>query len=182
MKTQTILNANNPTSKEAYEYFKKNRKFTIKAIDQYNYYRKAIEGIFMTLTDMIEDSQGGVYLEGIGYFCFVIYPTKMKKKGKRLENESLFKRVKKENTYFLYFFPDMEMEDFVLHRDKCEKVRPKRKDYKLHFSICQSYRISKLITKRKKDYRKKDFDYKTQLTTKILQRDDLNTIYSGNRE
>jgi len=177
-----LKECNDITSREAYEYFRKNRKFNIKAIDQYNYYKKAVEGLFFTIREILSESQGGVYIEGLGYFCFVIYPKKMKKKGKKLQNESLFRSIRKKNTYFLYFFPDLELEGYILTENKYIPIEAKREDYKLHFNICQNYRINRLITRRKQNFRNGEFDYKTELTTKILQKNDLNTIYSRNRK
>lgn len=120
-------------SREAYDFYRQERFHCAKGIDQYNYFVKSVSGIFSIIKEMMLNSKGGVYIEGLGYFCFVKY------KNKRRYGKGLIKR--KKALYFPYFFPDSKLKEwtmsdafnFDIHLLKAGK------EYNLYFNLCDSY-------------------------------------------
>lgn len=88
--------------REFYEFYKQNRKSPVVAINQYNYFVKAINGISLTLRDMVNESNGGVDIRGFGYFSNV------RSRGRR-RNYFETNPMKKHLKYYkfgLYFYPE----------------------------------------------------------------------------
>lgn len=59
------------SSRECYDYYRKNRKSVSKAIDQYKYFEKTIGALTNVIANLLIDGErgGGVYIEGLGYFA-----------------------------------------------------------------------------------------------------------------
>ena len=53
-------------SREFYEFYKKVRRKQCKKIDQYNYFEKAIGGMLIELKKIMEETNEGVHLRGLG--------------------------------------------------------------------------------------------------------------------
>lgn len=129
--------------REVYEFYKENRKKVANGLNDYNLFKKAVSGLMLVIRDMMVQGQGGVYIEGLGYFCNVMYPKKYKMRGKDIP---FFRRIEKQQYFFPYFFPDFEMTDwtfsdmFEIHAH--DKSNITRRDYKLHFDLCQTVRIA----------------------------------------
>lgn len=120
-------------TREFYEFYRKVRRKPSKKIDQYNYFKKAISGMLTELKKIIEETEHGVSLKGLGVFYKKPYgePTKKislftKKKVPRnkltlfLEDE--FLRAK----YIIYYTPKISS-DGVLREEKPEAVMLHRK-------------------------------------------------------
>lgn len=137
-------------SREVYDFYRKHRKKPCKGIDQYNYFKKSIDEIFAIIARMMVESEGGVYISGLGYFCFVKYP----KKCKDRKNKNKYIILKKER-YFPYFFPDKRLKSWTMSeafnfRIYYLKSKSESKEYKLHFDLCESYKPSKIESNKKR--------------------------------
>jgi hypothetical protein len=136
------------TSREAYDYYRANRKKTAVGINEYRLYVKAINGLFAELGRMIAAAQGGVYIEELGYFCHVVEPTKRVKKGVK---KTLLSKYNKHHHYFPYFFPDKDFKDFTMSGafyDYIYRRKSKDEKYLLHFDLCESYKEATLLHNR----------------------------------
>lgn len=94
------------TDRSSYEYYRQNRKAPSKTIDQYNYFVKAVEGVFNVIQDLIINSEEGVYVKDIGYFC-----AQKKRKKKRVKT-SLFKKGFNYST--VTFIPDENLKGWIM--------------------------------------------------------------------
>ena len=141
------------TDRVVYDFYRQNRREVAKGINQYNYFSKAVEGLLFVLQGMIAESEGGVYIEGLGYFACV----KNKSKRKLSNPKSLLDRGKKYQPYFPYFFPDNELSDWTMSETFVLKLRNRigsnKIQRKLHFDLCQSIRIADDFAKKKNNHR-----------------------------
>ena len=71
-------------TREFYDFYKKVRRKPSKKIDQYNYFKKAISGMLTELKKIIEESEHGVSLKGLGVFYKKPYGEPTKKIGIRV--------------------------------------------------------------------------------------------------
>src|SRR6478609_2057950 len=138
---RTFRNYVSLVSREVYDFYRENRRKPCKTIDQYNYFVKAVEGLFYVIAQMIEQSEGGVYIRGLGYFCCVKY--KRKKVSK-----SLLLRGKEVDRYTPYFFPDEPFKDWRMDKMFKYQLRfrvalNKKTNHTLHFDICQAHKKEK---------------------------------------
>lgn len=161
--------ANSLLSREAYDFYKTKRKRVAEGINEYNLYKKAVSGLFNVVSDMMVESEGGVYLEGFGYLCNIAYPN-MWKDGK---GKSLFQKIKKYQYYFPHFVPDVELKDWTMSdafEDKLErKLNAQDIKYKLHFDLVDTIRIANDYSKKARNHRKVrgEFDYRSKLIKKL---------------
>lgn len=146
-----IRNTTFITTREAYDFYREHRHKVAKSIDQYNYFVKAVEGLFTVIHNMLVDSQGGVYMPGFGYFAYVRFPKKMK-----VRTKSLIKHRKEK--YFPYFFPDKALKKWTM--DRAFKIQVRKHSYaqniekKLHFDLCKSYRTATIEANKNANARK----------------------------
>lgn len=130
------------TSRDCYDFYRSWRRRKPKEIDQYRLFVKCVNGLTMLLAKMMEESEGGVYIQGLGYFCCV----KLKNKVRLNKSKSLLLRLQKCDRYIPYFFPDKEMAGWTMSDSSCYLLRKKINatdiDYKLYFDTCLSYRIA----------------------------------------
>jgi hypothetical protein len=158
------------TSREAYDFYRLKRKKVAIGINDYNLYKKAIEGLFIVIKDMMVESEGGVYVDGLGYLCNIAYPKEWKSGSKK---GSLFQRIKKYQYYFPYLIPDIELKDWSMSdsfEDKLErKLNLQDIKYKLHFDIVKTIRVAHDYSKKSVDHRKirGEFNYRGQLIKKL---------------
>lgn len=159
------------TSRKAYDFYRKNRKRCPKGINEFNLYKKAIEGLFTVIKDMMVESEGGVYIDGFGYLCMIAHPNEWKERNTK--GKSLFQRLKKHQYYFPYFVPDYELREWTLSdafEDKLiRKANAQDIEYKLHFDIVETIRIANDYSKKSVNHRKHkgEFDYRGQLIKKL---------------
>lgn len=156
-------------SREAYDFYRAKRKRAVSSINEYNLYKKTISGLFNVVSDMMVQSEGGVYIEGFGYLCNIAYPN-LWKDGK---GKSLFQRIKKYQYYFPYFIPDVELKDWTMSdafENKLErKLNAQDIKYKLHFDLVDTIRIANDYSKKARNHRKVrgEFDYRSKLIKKL---------------
>lgn len=157
------------SSRQAYEFYREKRKRTVKGIDDYQTYQKAISGLFNVVGSMMVESEGGVYLEGLGYFCNIAYPNQWKDG----QGKSLFQKLRKYQYYFPYFIPDYELRGYTMSdafEDKLErKLNAQTIKYKLHFDLVDTMRLALDYSKKSVNHRKYkgEFDYRGQLIKKL---------------
>lgn len=167
---ENFTNSISLESREAYEFYRQKRKRTVKGIDDYQTYRKAISGLFNVVSTMMAESEGGVYLEGLGYFCNIAYPKEYKSGSTK---GSLFQRLKRYQYYFPYFIPDAELRGWTMSsafEDKLErKMNAQDIKYKLHFDLVDTMRLAHDYAKKSINHRKHkgEFDYRGQLIKKL---------------
>jgi len=93
------------TSREAYDYYRKNRKRTAKGLLTYERYTKSVGAMFTEIRNMMLEAEAGVHLEGLGYFCFIMNPRKTRKKLPSCSpHKTDFEYLKKKHKYYPYFF------------------------------------------------------------------------------
>ena len=166
---ENFTNSLSIDSREAYEFYRQKRKRTAEGINEYNLYKKAVSGLFNVIYNMMVESEGGVYIDGIGYFCNIAYPN-MWKDGK---GKSLFQKIKKYQYYFPYFVPDVELKGWTLSdafEEKLErKLNAQSIEYKLHFDLVDTIRIANDYSKKSVNHRKHkgEFNYRSQLIKKL---------------
>lgn len=122
--TKNFLKVEKLICKEFYEFFKEERRFNIKAVDQYNYFAKAISGILSKIRYYSEHNQSGVYIEGIGYFCFV----KLKEKRRNNLSKTPLEKLRRRIVYTPFFIPDEKMNKWSF-QPKSQKAN--RDDYRI---------------------------------------------------
>ncbi len=117
MRTQTIkqeskyfLEIETLMSRDFYDFYRKERNHMALAIDQYNYFVKAVNGILLTIIKTAVHTRGGVHIKGMGYFCHV--RTKIKRKNPREKNP--LKKVQKKYSYVLHFIPDKDLKEWYI--------------------------------------------------------------------
>lgn len=142
--------------REVYEYYRENRRRQSKTIDQYNYFIKAVEGLFIVISRMIAESEAGVYIEGFGYFCCI-------KNIRKTKPKSLTLRSKYKISYTPFFFPDKEFQHWRMDgtfKDRLKgRVRNSKIEHRVYFDVCESYREAatkaRVFTNNKKANRKR---------------------------
>lgn len=122
-------------NRDFYNLYKEKRRKTAREIDQYKLFVKAVNGLILTMKDIIEESEGGLYIQGIGYFCHKKSKTKQKLRGVA----TFFKKQKRKYKYTLTFFPDKQLTDWYITYNPTLYVRDKRDRYYIHFSLIESY-------------------------------------------
>lgn len=133
--------------REAYDYYRKNRRRPSKAIDDYQKYHRAVARLFMIIADGIAEEEEGVYVPRLGYFTNI-------PKGKKRKRNSL---TLKTTNYKVCFFPDYET--YPLSMDGTGfvelmlKVNKSGIKYKSLFNLTYSYRLSNDEAKKRKDSR-----------------------------
>jgi len=135
------------TDRKAYDFFKKNRKRKCKGINQYNLFVKAVSGIFYEIKRQLVNSEGGVYIEGVGYFCNILSKPKVRK----IRSPKKLADFKKDHYYFPVFFPIDRFKmwsmdyTFSFHTEKAIRWN---KRYKCHLSIIKSLQNKKQMQRR----------------------------------
>lgn len=92
-------------TREFYEFYKKVRRKPSKKIDQYNYFKKAINGMLMEIRDCLEETEHGVHLRGLG----VLYK---KPFGEMYKKLSLFTHTKITRELISFYLED----DYLRHK------------------------------------------------------------------
>ena len=96
-------------TREAYAYFKENKKFNHKSFDDFFKWRNIIGGLIKATAILNFNSKAGVYIKGIGYFASV--PICIRE-GARM---SLVRTRPSKIQYLRKFYPDDPlMEDWTL--------------------------------------------------------------------
>lgn len=86
--------------KEFYEYYKKNRKKVSKGVERYGDWTRAVARIMLSIRELIIKTEGGVYIENLGYFA--VFRTH-KKTSKKKKNGNISTFIKSYR-YYPYFF------------------------------------------------------------------------------
>ena len=129
--------------REVYEFYRENRKKVAKGINDFNLFKKAVGGYFSLVKQVMEESEGGVYLNNIGYFCYVI--STKKKKPTRSNITSIILRNTKRYIYFPFIFTDFG--DFSF-REAPQLYPAYKKKYKLYFDLIEINREISLTANR----------------------------------
>ena len=128
--------------REFYDYYRTHRRKVAKGIDQYMLFEKAVSGLLRLLRRLAVDTEGGIYIKGLGYFCHV----KNYKKIKNRKGRNFFEKLKKVNTYTYWFFPDGNFEGwYIMPAMDDSKVLINLESYKLHFDAIKSYHSAKTM-------------------------------------
>lgn len=151
-------------TREAYEFFKENRNKPIKAIDDFQKFKRGVQRIFMLIADNIVKEEEGVYIPRLGYF------TNIPLAEDRLKTSLLMKKIR----YGLMFFPDCEIYPWTMDKTAFFKVTSEmnmtRNKYKTLFSLTETHRLfadsaRKLYNTREKNYNyNPKFNYIDELT------------------
>lgn len=89
--------------REFYEYYKKNRKSVSKGVERYADWSRAVARLMLSIKDLMIETEGGVFVEKLGYFA--IFKT-YKKTDKKKKNGSLSTYIK-DYRYYPYFFGEV---------------------------------------------------------------------------
>lgn len=141
------------SSKEAYEFYKENRKTVVKGISRYSCFKKAVEGMVSTLTKMIIENENGVCIRDLGYFCMI--KNKNKTRFINLQETSLLKRRGEKQTYTPYLFFDIMYEGWYMEHTFSkgfkQYLQKSKKTYKMHKQVCDSLIVNEDFVKRMKE-------------------------------
>lgn len=140
--------------REFYEYYKKNRKKVCTGIYQYNDFKKAVGSLMTSLSTLIKEKEGGVYIEKLGYFA--VFKTPIKTKKVDLFDTSL-KGLIRQHRWYPYFFGDIDnpafkhwtmSKAFLPYLNSTIKVKIKKgKKYKLYYSVLKTLVSASKITR-----------------------------------
>ena len=157
----SLLKPYSLTGRDVYDFYRQNRKKMAKGIDQYNYFVKAVDGIFMVIKEMMLQSEGGVHIAGLGYFCNLKNPREFSRKVK--VKNSLIKKKKNYYSYHPLFIPDPEMKmwsmDYTFKESYITELQNSKLEYKLHFNLVNSIRNAEEFAIKKKNHRKVRGEY-----------------------
>jgi hypothetical protein len=156
---KTFINETSLLDREVYDFYRDNRRHVAKGINDYNLFKKAVGGLLTVIKEMMIEGEGGVHIDGIGYFCFLKNTKKVRRRGRI---KSLIKKYKKVYTYTPYFFPDIELEGWTFSDTFDMKTLDKdrfRDDYKIHLDLCQSLRVNNHYNKRVDDSKDENLNY-----------------------
>lgn len=104
-----IIDSISLKDREFYNYYKKNRKKTAKGIYQFEHFEKAVGGLMLALHELIVESEGGVFIENLGYFA--VFET-LKKTVRYNMYDSSLKSFIPAKRYYPYFFGDVSNTTF----------------------------------------------------------------------
>lgn len=130
-RTHNFINYCKLTDREVYDFYRENRARVAKGINDFNLFKKAVSGLFNLVRNIMKDSKGGIYIDGLGYFCHVITLNKYKFFRR---DKSIIIRNRRHYVYKPYFFPD----DNINRMEMIFNLKHTVKKYKLHFDICQT--------------------------------------------
>lgn len=123
-------------SRECYDFYRANRRSCPKAINQYNLFVKAVEGLFNVMQEMMTDSEGGIYIQDVGYWANV------KVKAPYKKGKSLLLRAKQQYYHVPYFFPDEQYKDWTMSGTFKVYIKKRLRDkgvkYKLRFDLTKT--------------------------------------------
>lgn len=141
------------TGREFYDFYRENRRRAVPWLKDHTLFRRTIGAMIREIADMMIEADGGVYLEGLGYFGVIMSP---KKSRKRLSIFNTFKNnyesIKKKYRYSPYFFGDIDRRNFrdwsmssSFNLQFLKKVRKsKTKYYLCYTALKQLYKANKL--------------------------------------
>ena len=126
----------NLNDREAYNFYKKNRKKPCKAINDFQKFQRAVARMFIIISEHVVKEEEGVYIPKIGYFTNIPVSTN------RVYNSLL----KKKKYYKVHFFPDCELYPWTMDKTSFTeinvRVNAKRTKYKSLFNLTEAYRLS----------------------------------------
>ena len=96
--------------REFYEFYKQNRSHQALAIDQYNYFEKAIGGLCNIIKKNSVSCSGGVHIRNFGYFCHI----RSKNKRKPTHEKNPLKKHIKKYRHYLWFHPEEDLKGWYL--------------------------------------------------------------------
>lgn len=119
--------------KDAYEFYKKHRKYSCFGIDEYIKFKSIVGKIFLEIARAIKEEEDGVYIPYLGYFCGV-------KKRVRRKNNSLLLKKEVANAFF---FPDEPIAKWNMQytiKDRItQDISTSNIKYKPNFKLVESY-------------------------------------------
>src|SRR5690349_19131523 len=107
---KNFLKVCNLVDREFYDFYRENRKQCAPAIDQYNYFERAVGGILKCLKKLTVETNGGVDIKDFGYFCHI----RTRGKYKNLSEKNPLKKHIKQYSYYLWFYPCDEIGEWYL--------------------------------------------------------------------
>lgn len=93
--------------REFYEFYKKTRKKPSKNIDQYNYFVKAVRGLCIEMKAMLNETEHGIHLKGLGIFYKRPF-------GEYFEKLNLFTRAKRYKKSVRFYLEDDYLRNLYL--------------------------------------------------------------------
>lgn len=121
--TKYFLELHELIDREFYDFYREHRTHQALAIDQYNYFEKAVGGMLKSLKKLTVETNGGVHIKGLGYFCHVRSKVKRRYTG---EKNPLKKHIKR-YTHYLWFYPEEDLRDWYL--EPITLIYPQLKQY-----------------------------------------------------
>lgn len=131
--------------REFYDYYKKNRKSPSLGVYQFSQFEKVVGGLMMSLRKLILEKEGGVFIEGLGYFA--VFRTHKKTRKKNSYSNTLQSLLPQYRWYPVFFgdigsptFRHWTMSKaFVPELNRLIKERiSKGKKYKLYYSLLKN--------------------------------------------
>ena len=136
--TRYFLDELSLQSRECYDFYRENRKKVADGLNDFNLFKKAVSGLMKIIRYGQEETEGGTYIEGWGYFCMVAYPNKKCYRGKA----GLIRNNTYKTEYFPYFFPDTELPNWSMSETFNDNTCLHNLDYKLYFNLCKSLKTN----------------------------------------
>jgi hypothetical protein len=133
--TNKFLEVENLMSRDFYNYYRENRAYVAKGINQQMLFDKAVGGLLQTLGEIMRESEGGIHIKDFGYFCHVKSANKRKVKERNILANDRY-----EYEYTPWFFPEDHVGDWYFHKDVkvFPRVYQKLDKYGLYFDAIKS--------------------------------------------
>ena len=131
--------------REFYDYYRKHRKKSVPWLKDHTLFKRAIGAMFEVISDKLVEVDGGVYLEGIGYFGVLMSPKKKKKAMSVFNpNKNDYSAIKKQYKYTPYFFGNIGygyFKDWTMSMSfdahYLKRIRKSKVKYKLYYTALQ---------------------------------------------
>lgn len=128
------------SSRESYEYYKKNRKSVAKGINQYNLFRKRVEGLFNLIANKLTETEHGICIRDLGYFCILRTEHKVKK-DVPIYHKSILRSKRRDYNYKPIWFQDVMYNGWYMHNSFAPSVYKRISysslEYKIHKILCE---------------------------------------------
>lgn len=133
IETERFLEVESIIGDELYQYYRENRQYVAKGINQRMLFDKAVNGLLITLSNIIQGTEGGIHIKDLGYFCNVKNNKKM-----QIVKKSLLSTTEYREIYSNWFFPESPYDEWYLYTKDISKALKRVVRYKLHFGLIKS--------------------------------------------
>jgi len=148
------------SSRESYEFYRQNRKRIAIGINQYNLFKKAVEGLFSLVANKLAKTEHGICIRDLGYFCVLRSKEKTRINVPKY-HDSILKSKRRGYRYTPVWFPDVMYDGWYMNgsfRSKVyENISRSSIEYKIHSILCEGMIVAEDFAEKNltENYRKR---------------------------